>query len=95
MCIAYSYHRRLNGHEGRIQSLGRLWRLVVPLWPPDQAPQAAKRLNPVFMIDEEKVVMYTQFASSVATRDLGAPVQSIADQHTTIMNAFDMLLVGY
>lgn len=71
-------------------------RFVVPLLRRDAAPNAvAARLNPVFAIDGEEVVMFTQFASSVTARALGKPIASLADRDSTIMNALDMLLTGY
>jgi toxin CcdB len=71
-------------------------RLVVPLLPPEDAPGvAADRLNPTFEIGSDTVVMFTQFASAIPVRELGAPVASLAEEHSTIMNALDMLLTGY
>jgi toxin CcdB len=70
-------------------------RFVVPLLPPERAPRAADRLNPVFTVERETMVMYTQFAGSIAARDLGEPILSMADQHIAITNALDMLLSGY
>jgi toxin CcdB len=52
-------------------------------------------LNPTLRIGEDTVVMMTHFASAVPTRALGDVVGSLAHDHMTIMNAFDMLLTGY
>ena len=53
------------------------------------------RLNPIFTISRERLVMATQLASPIQARRLGNRVASLADEHETIMNAFDMLLTGY
>jgi toxin CcdB len=70
-------------------------RFVVPLLPPDEAPLAGERLNPAFEIEGQAIVMYTQFAASVPARDLARYVCSLEEEHSTIMNALDMLLTGY
>jgi toxin CcdB len=70
-------------------------RLVVPLLPPDYAPLPQRRLNPIFRIGRDDVVMMTHFAAAVPSRALGEVVGSLANEHTVIMNAFDMLLTGY
>ena len=69
-------------------------RLVVPLLPAAGA-QSATRLHPLFDVQEEAVVMVTHLAAAVPLRELGKPVQSLAAEHATIMNALDMLLTGY
>ena len=70
-------------------------RFVVPLQLPENAPEPARRLNPVFEIDGKRYVMVTQFAAAIALRECGGFVASLADQDTTIMNAVDMLISGY
>jgi toxin CcdB len=69
-------------------------RFVVPLLPEGEVPKV-HRLNPVFKVEGERVVMATQLGSSVPVRNLRDPVASLADQHDVIMNAFDVLLTGY
>lgn len=69
-------------------------RFVVPLLPEGKVPKV-HRLNPVFSIEGERVVMATQLGSSVQTRQLRDPITSLADQHDVIMNTFDVLLTGY
>lgn len=69
-------------------------RFVVPLLPAAGA-QRATQLHPLFEIGHENVVMVTQLAAAVPLRELGKPVQSLAAEHATIMNALDMLLTGY
>jgi toxin CcdB len=70
-------------------------RFVVPLQSPENAPEPARRLNPVFEIDGKRYVMVTQFAAAIALRECGGFVTSLADQDTVIMNAVDMLISGY
>lgn len=45
-------------------------RVVVPLLPQRIAPKPAKRLNPVFMIDDGPFFMMTQFIAAVSDCDL-------------------------
>jgi len=70
-------------------------RLVVPLLPPEHAPPPSRRLNPVLTVDGRQVVMMTHFAASVPRTALGPIVESLSSEDGTIMNAFDMLLIGY
>jgi toxin CcdB len=70
-------------------------RFVVPLQLPENAPLPARRLNPVFKIEGQSYVMVTQFAATIAKRECGPFVMSLASEHTTIMNAVDMLISGY
>ncbi|WP_066702739.1 CcdB family protein [Sphingobium amiense] len=70
-------------------------RFVVPLMPQDQAPKAAARLNPVFDIAGEALVMVTQFAATVPLRELGAPLMSLQAHEREIGNALDMLICGF
>ena len=44
---------------------------------------------------DEQVRMVTQFAGAVPVRVLGAVVDNLADEHSAIINALDMLLTGY
>jgi toxin CcdB len=74
---------------------GLTTRVVVPLLPPDYAPLPTRRLNPTLRVGAEDVVMMTHFALAVPQRVLGDAVGSLAHEHNTIMNAFDMLLTGY
>jgi len=74
---------------------GLTTRLVVPLLPPDVAPIPSRRLNPSFLVGEDRLVMMTHFAASVPLRALGQRIGSLAEQHDAIIEAFDMLLTGY
>jgi toxin CcdB len=68
-------------------------RVVVPLLPLDGVPRAS-RLNPVFRIGQDDVLMSPQLIFAIPRERLAAPVASLADEHSTIMNAINMLLAG-
>jgi toxin CcdB len=70
-------------------------RIVVPLLPPDEAPRPARRLNPQFRIGEDEVVMMTQFIAAVPSAILRAPVGTLSNRHTDIVNAVDFLMQGF
>jgi len=70
-------------------------RLVVPLLPIDEAPRPAIRLNPIFDVEGERLVMVTQFAASVPVAELGEIVQSLDAQQDAIGAALDMLIIGF
>lgn len=70
-------------------------RFCIPLQPLDVAPLAGRRLNPEFKVQDQTLRMITQFAASVPVQELGPCVASLSDEHTTIMNAIDMLTTGY
>lgn len=69
-------------------------RFVVPLSPVSRVPRPAARLNPLFELDDQTLVMMTQFAAAVSVRDLGKRIASVADRDTDISNALDMLIIG-
>ena len=69
-------------------------RLVVPLQPQDVAPKAAGRLNPIFDLDGERLVMVTQFAAAMPIRELGPALFSLGPRKYDIIGALDVLLTG-
>ncbi len=69
-------------------------RAVVPLLPMSGLPKAT-RLNPVFGIDGKDYVMSTQLIFAIPMARLAPPVGNLTSQHSTIMNALDMLLTGF
>lgn len=69
--------------------------IVVPLLPLAEAPEPAKRLNPVFEVGSEPHVMVTQFLAAVPRSLLRSPVATLAEQDSAIMAALDMVLVGF
>ncbi len=70
-------------------------RIVVPLMPRGKAPKPAKRLNPVFEIEGEQVVMLPQFMAAVPVAILKTPTANLAGQFDQIANALDMVFVGF
>ena len=70
-------------------------RLVVPLLPEATAPRPARRLNPIFEIGGERLVMVTQFASAIPVRELGTLLGSLTAREHEIGNALDMLINGF
>jgi toxin CcdB len=96
----FDVHARLNGAGYLLDCQANLLsdlstRFVVPLLPLDDAPRPAERLNPVFELRDRPYVMVTQFAATVAVRELGELVGSLKGEDTRITNAIDMLLSGY
>jgi toxin CcdB len=70
-------------------------RIVVPLLPPDEAPQPARRLNPCFRIGGDDLIMATQFLAAVPSSMLKAPVGTLSDHHSEIVTAIDFLMQGF
>lgn len=70
-------------------------RLTVPLFRLESFPTPAARLNPVFIVDNVKVVMMTQYAAAIEKRLLTRVVGRLAEEQDAIINALDMLLTGY
>lgn len=93
-------HSRLGGEAGFLLDVqanllsGLNTRLVVPLLLEGDAPKPAGRLNPIFDIAGERVVMVTQFASAVHVSELGTAVATLHDRHETVMAALDLLVTG-
>jgi toxin CcdB len=87
-----------DGHLLEIQSdltRGLNTRVVVPLLRPDQGPLPAKQLNPVFEIAGERVIMVTQFLAAIPSSELRRPIASLDHEHDTIVNALDLLFLGF
>jgi toxin CcdB len=59
-----------------------------------EAPKSAARLNPIFNVNSERLVMVTRFAASVPVRQLGDTVQSLSGDDA-ISAALDLLIVGF
>lgn len=70
-------------------------RLVVPLLPEQHAPKPAGRLNPIFEVRGQRVVMVTQFAAAIPVRELGEHAGSLLPEQDAIGNALDMLISGF
>ncbi|OEJ68500.1 CcdB family protein [Magnetovibrio blakemorei] len=70
-------------------------RVVVPLMVPRDAPLPAARLNPVFEVEGQQVVMVTQFLAAVPSMLLAQPMASLAVRDMEIINAVDMVFQGF
>lgn len=70
-------------------------RIVIPLLPLAEAPEPARRLNPVFEIGNAPYVLVTQFLAAVPLPLLANPVADLSAHDTEISNALDMLLHGF
>ncbi|MCH8499891.1 MAG: CcdB family protein [Marinobacter sp.] len=70
-------------------------RVVVPLLPQSSAPFPAQRLNPVFSIEGQGLVMATQYMAAVPEGELRSRVGSLAEQQNEISAALDMLFLGF
>jgi len=69
-------------------------RVVIPLYPPDQAEWNFPRLMPKVQFGENSFILGTPHMATVGARDLGPPLGSIDDQRYVILNAIDFLLSG-
>lgn len=69
--------------------------LVVPLLPPSDDLPAMSRLNPVFQVSGEPLVMMTEFAAAVPVRELRQRIGSLAAEDPAIKGTFDYLMGGY
>jgi toxin CcdB len=70
-------------------------RVVVPLLPRSSAPSPAQRLNPVFSIEGQELVMATQYMAAIPEGELRSRVGSLAEKQDDISAALDMLLLGF
>lgn len=70
-------------------------RVVVPLLPESSAPIPAQRLNPVFSIGGQELVMTTQYMAAVPEGELRSVVASLAEQQDEITAALDMVFLGF
>lgn len=70
-------------------------RFVVPLLPEAEAPRPAARLNPVFVVRGERMMMATHFALAIPVKELGEQIVSLLSEQDAIGNALDMLISGF
>jgi toxin CcdB len=70
-------------------------RVVVPLIPRSSAPDPAQRLNPIFSIKGQELVMATQFMAAVPVKELRSPAGNLGDRRDEITAALDMLFLGF
>lgn len=69
-------------------------RLVAPLLLAEQFDVVARRLNPIFTIEQASYVMYTQFAAAIPVSQLSEIVMNLDGDSLTITGALDVLLTG-
>lgn len=70
-------------------------RAVVPLVHIDDAPKSATYLNPIFEINDEQLVMLTQFIAAIPETELTERVAELNEFHSEILAALDMLFTGF
>ncbi|MGY6631583.1 MAG: CcdB family protein [Wenzhouxiangella sp.] len=70
-------------------------RVVVPLLPKSSAPSPAQRLNPVFNVEGQELVMATQYMAAVPEGELRSGVGSLAERQAEISAALDMVFLGF
>lgn len=76
--------------------LGQLdTRVVVPLYPLEQAPPKADGLNPIFSIDDVTYMMATEQISAVPQKLLDEPVTTLSDKFAEVTGALDFLFQGF
>lgn len=69
-------------------------RFVVPLLPASEFEVVARRLNPLFTVEEVEHVLYTQFAAAIPARQLNDVIVNLDDHSFVIIDALDVLLTG-
>jgi len=70
-------------------------RVVAPLLPIEDVPHYASSLNPVFEIEDNRVVMATQGMASVPSLILKHAVATLEHKRTEIVAALDLLFQGF
>ena len=68
-------------------------RVVVPLISAERV-KPMTRLNPIFEVDGEKLMMSTTELAGIATKDIGERVGSLAHERATIIAALDYVFTG-
>jgi toxin CcdB len=70
-------------------------RFIIPLVPfADDYPLKAG-LNPIVTMDDARLVLVAEFASTVFVRDLRKKIGTLDDQHDKITRALDFLTSGF
>lgn len=67
-------------------------RFTIPLVPRGHGAPPNPRINPEFDIDGERLVLVTQLASAIRTKELRTRVASLDAEHLTITGAVDILI---
>lgn len=69
-------------------------RIVVPLMP-GASVEPIPRLNPLFTINGQNLVMATHLIFAIPTERLQRPIANLEAEHYTIVAALDMLTTGF
>jgi toxin CcdB len=70
-------------------------RVVIPLTRvPALARKPINKLTPPIDVDGERYLLVTPQLAGIARSELGAAVESVEDQRTTIVSALDLLISG-
>jgi toxin CcdB len=69
-------------------------RFVIPLVPERFAEIVTPKLNPLFHVAGERMILLTQQAATVRREQLGAVVDSLSHRSFEITDAIDVLLSG-
>lgn len=70
-------------------------RFVVPLVNQDQDYPVKNGLNPVIEFNGDKVVLITEFASTISVADIVATIGNLDEAHDRIIRSLDFLMGGY
>lgn len=70
-------------------------RVVIPLLPAEEVPPPVRKLNPLFEVDDRKVVMATHLISAISVADLGNRRTNLGNHRDQIVSALDMLFQGF
>jgi len=70
-------------------------RVVVPLIDLAHAPQAPRRLNPVFQVGGRAMIFTAHLLAAMPTSELGAPKGSLAGERDAIRDALDLAFLGF
>jgi len=70
-------------------------RFVVPLVLPVTIGHSAGRLVPQFEIQGRSLMMATNFAATIAIRELGPVVTSLSEESHRVVGALDVLIAGF
>jgi len=68
-------------------------RIVAPLIPAEQV-KPMTRINPVFEVEGRQLVMSTTELAGIAIKDIGAKVESLAQERDRIIAALDYVFTG-
>ncbi|SRR6056297_2525333 len=70
-------------------------RIVVPLLSRESAPQSARILNPCFLVNDDALVMVTQFMAAVPVSILKFPMTNLQQRRDEVVAAVDFVMQGF